>query len=317
VTLGYLAGLRSNRGRREGIRVLCFHGVVESMKDVRLERNLHPLSNFRSLIQFLRRFRMLSLHEVIDEISWSKRHRKQRVVITFDDGYANNLVAAEILETARLPWTLFIPTGAVGSGNMIWSTELSLLILHGRADKLEVLGRTWSLKSKEEREAAFQAIRYPMKSISSTLREQTMDSIRRQFPKEEAQRLLNDFPSLQMLSWKEISQLASAGVEIGSHGVHHEIHHDDQPEVIRQRELKESKVELERRLGRPCHFFAFPDGKFNQASGNEVQAARYKLGFITGMGSVKLGVNPYLLPRLSPPASVRTFVRNFFWVNES
>ena len=316
-TLGYLSGLRNNRGRREGIRVFCFHGVVETIRDPRLERNLLPLSNFKSLIQFLHQFQTLSLSEMIDEMSCPKRFRKQAVAIIFDDGYANNLLAAEILKTARLPWTLFVSTGAVESGNMIWATDLSLLILHGRADKVKALGKIWGLNSREERESTFQAIRYPMKAMSSTLRQQTMDSIRLQFPMEETQRLLKEFPSLQMLSWKEISQLANAGVEIGSYGVNHEIHHEDQPEVIRQWELEESKIELEKRLGHPCHFFAFPDGKFNQASSSEVQKAGYKLGFTTEMGTVKLGLNPYLLPRLSPPASLRSFVRNFFWISKS
>ena len=82
--------------------------------------------------------------------------------------------------------------------------------------------------------------------MPADLRQETMSYLRKQFPPEETQRLLQEFPSLQMLSWgKEIGQLARTGVEIGSHGVHHEIHHQDQLEAIRAFELKESKFELE------------------------------------------------------------------------
>lgn len=55
-----------------------------------------------------------------------------------------------------------------------------------------------------------------------------MDQIRQQFPPEETRRLLGAFPSFQMMTWDEVSQIATAGVDIGSHGVHHEIHHASQ-----------------------------------------------------------------------------------------
>jgi hypothetical protein len=77
-------------------------------------------------------------------------------VITFDDGYANNLQAAEILDPARLPWAVFVSTGALGRENSIWTVELSLLIFHGQAEKVESLGRVWSLSNRQAREDAFQ-----------------------------------------------------------------------------------------------------------------------------------------------------------------
>jgi len=149
--------------------------------------------------------------------------------------------------------------------------------------------------------------------MPSAQRQGVMDCIRQQFPNGESQRLLEEFPSLQMLSWGEVRELASAGVEIGSHGVNHEIHHEKQPEAVRRGELTKSKKALENQLNRHCRFFAFPNGDFSQNSANEVGEAGYVLGFTMETGTVMEGSNPYLLPRLETNSKLRTFVRNFFW----
>lgn len=310
--LGYLSGLRNNDGKRKGIRVFCYHGLVER-KSHRLERNLQLISDFRAHVQFLRRFRVLNLTELVAELSASSSEKKPAAVITFDDGYANNLLAAEVLAAYGLPWSIFVSTGALGRENSIWTVELSLLLLQGEAERIEVFDKWWPLGRREEREEAFQSIRYPLKAMPGDLRKVTMDCIRQQFPDGETHRLLKKFPSLQMLSWEEVRQLSGAGAEIGSHGVNHEIHNQAQPEEIRRFELIQSKVELERQLGRACSFLAFPNGDFTLSSADEVRAAGYKLAFTTQAGTILAGANPYMLPRLTPPGSLPAFARNFFW----
>ena len=311
--LGSLDGLRRYGWRSVGIRVLAYHGVVERVKDPVLERNFVPLQDFHSHIRFLRRYRVLSLAELVDELHVGGRKTRPTAVITFDDGYANNLLAAEVLATFRLPWSVFIPTGAIGRENFIWTAELSLFLLQGRARQLEILNRVWYLNGRRERESAFQVIRHTLKAMPSALRKDAMDSLRQQFPKDETLCLLNEFPSLQMLSWEEVGHLRSWGVEIGSHGVDHEIHHTAQPETVRWFELTQSKAVLERRLAAPCNFFAFPNGDFIPISADEVRAAGYKLAVTTKPGIVGTEAHPYLLPRTEPADSLRTFASQFFW----
>ncbi|MEI8039967.1 MAG: polysaccharide deacetylase family protein [Verrucomicrobiota bacterium] len=224
-------------------------------------------------------------------------------MITFDDGYANNLVAAELLGKAGLPWAIFVSTGAVGRNKAIWTVELSLLLLHGHAAQFDALGQAWKLASREQREAAFQAVRCPLKSMPALPRRAVMDAIRMQFPRDETERLLEQFPSFQMLTWAELRQLVGAGVEIGSHGIDHEIHHAAQNPEVRRRELVESKKEIERQIGRPCRFFAFPNGDYCEHSAPEVEEAGYELAFSTRPGLIQPGSNRFLLPRVSPGGS--------------
>ena len=307
----YLRRLRLRHGKKDGIWVLYYHGIVEQKTDPLLERDFHSVGDFKSHLGFLRRFRVLSLAEMVEELASPTRDRSPKAVVTFDDGYANNLVACEMLADAGLPWSLFISTGPVGGGNPILPVELCLLILHGRAEQIEVLERRWLLKSRKEREAALEAIRRAVKFMPSLDRQEIMDCIRMHFPTGETERLLNEFPSFQALSWAQICGLQRAGVEIGSHGVNHEVLHAEQPEIVRRRELVESKAELEQRLGVPCRFFAFPHGVFNATSDNEVRDAGYELAFATGNRRVKPASNRYQLPRLDTSNPFRAFAGFF------
>jgi peptidoglycan/xylan/chitin deacetylase (PgdA/CDA1 family) len=282
--------------------IFCYHGLVDEKSDRRLERNFHTIRAFEKHVALLRWMRGVLPDELLVQ------RRMPSYLITFDDGYRNNLIAAELLAKYRMPWILFVSSGAMGREKAIWTVELSLLILHGEAKKLELMGHCWSLITRAEREAAFQAIRYPMKEMPSAQRLRTMEEIRSQFPAGEAQRLLEKFPAMQMMTWEEVRQLASTGVFIGSHGVDHELHHVSQPPDIRVHELSQSRFDIELQTGHPCSAFAFPNGTFVAESSRELKSSNYRLGFTMQPGSVSSNSDPYLLPRLHPHQSLKKFL---------
>jgi peptidoglycan/xylan/chitin deacetylase (PgdA/CDA1 family) len=295
----------------KGIRVFYYHGVVERKKDPVLERNFVTIDEFRSHLRFLRQFRVLRLAELADQLSNKRASFLAGAIITFDDGYANNLVAAEVADAERLPWSLFVSTGGIGGGRTLWPEELALLLLHGEAATIEACGRIWKLTNREERICAFRLIQPAMKQLPSRDRRDLMHIIRSQFPTTEIDRLLSEFPSMRMLSWEQTDTLASGGVEIASHGVHHEIHHMNQDSGTRDYELIVSKADLSARLSRPCDFFAFPNGDFITSSAEEVAQAGYTLGFTTQTEVVTSRSRAFLLPRLYPFGPIEQFTREF------
>jgi peptidoglycan/xylan/chitin deacetylase (PgdA/CDA1 family) len=305
--------LRSNFKRRRGIRIFTYHGVVEKKKDLKLERNFHLLSSFREQTKFLSKLDVIRLDQVHEFLNSSHSSNRNACVITFDDGYANTVIAAEVLKQAHLPFSAFISTGTTGRGKTIWTVELSLLILAGSRIEIDLLQKKWPLTNREEREKSFEKIRTLMKAMPARERRQTMDVLRSQFPDGELQNLLADFPSFQMLNWDEIRQLTGDEVEIGSHGVFHEIHHYQQDVNTRLEELIQSKVELERQLNRSCRFFAFPNGNWTTGSADEVKKAGYELALTSERKTVRKDSNPYLLPRLESPGTLRGIVSEVFW----
>lgn len=303
----------ANRYRRsQGLRIYCYHGVVETKRDQRIERNLHELDEFRRQVAFLRRRDVLGVDDLAEILSTGRLPRRAAAVLTFDDGYVNNLLAAEVLDRYALPWCVFVTTEHVGRFETIWTVELSLLILMGAASQIELFGSTWPLRDRSEREASFQSIRYTLKMQPADARIAFMDVLRSQFPDGESTRLLQQFPGLRLMSWEELSQLNAGRVTIGSHGVRHEIHHGNQDGSIRLREMMESRTVLENRLGSPCRYFAFPNGDHDQDSTGQLEAAGYELGFTMVPGVLRPDLPSRLLPRFSPPGRQRAFVRDFY-----
>jgi len=296
-----------------GVRVLYYHGVVEKIQDPVLENNFHLLSQFREHVQALRERRILSMEEFEQEISKPILTKAPAVLITVDDGYANNLMVADVLREAHLPWCAFLATEPVRANTTIWPLEIRLLLLHGQSDRIELLDQSWSLADRTCRENANRQIVTALKQKSSLERREIASQMRRQFPEGETERLLEQFPSCRMLSWNEVEQLAREGVDIGSHGVEHEIHHAQQPGVVRRSELIRSKNQIEERLQRPCRFFSFPNGDVAADSASEVHQAGYALGFTTVNQMVPHNVNRFLVPRMAPPTREHDFIREFLW----
>jgi peptidoglycan/xylan/chitin deacetylase (PgdA/CDA1 family) len=310
---GRLEGVGSGAVARWGVRVFTYHGLVVRKVDDRLERNLHLVKEFRSQVCFLKSLNVLNTDDLVEVQATGRYPRGKVAVLTFDDGYANNLIAAEILDKYRLPWTLFVSTGALGTGGTIWTVELSLLLLHGEANHIDLSGQSWPLRNRDEREQSFQAVRTLLKRQPARERRDLIEAIRSQFPAGETARLLDRFPGLRMLNWEQLSQLARSGVTIGSHGVDHEPHHAGQQESVRLREMTESKAALEERLGKACRSFAFPNGDHDADSVAQVRRAGYDLAFTTVPGTVTGPESFPLVPRISAGGSLRGFVRDFYW----
>lgn len=303
------AGLAALHGLPQGVRVLVYHGVIERYVDPVLERNFTPLRVFRDHVRLLRRWRPVTLTEMELLCYGTGGDVPRGVLVTFDDGYRNNLVAFEILRSARIPAAMFVVANCLGPGRLLWTAELSLLLLHGSRRSVEALGRKWSLGNREERVNAFHSLRGHLKGLAAQERRAVMEELREQFPCGELETLAERFSAFRMCEWADVIQLSAAGFEIGSHGWEHEIHHAAQPALIRQVELVSSKAEIERRVGRPCRYFAYPNGNWLPSSGAELTTAGYALGFTTQLGLATKGVLPWAVPRLGAAGSLEGLVR--------
>jgi peptidoglycan/xylan/chitin deacetylase (PgdA/CDA1 family) len=83
---------------------------------------------------------------------------------------------------------------------------------------------------------------------------------------------------LATMSWDELRAHAEAGVEIGSHTITH-AHLTELPDAELERELVDSKAEIETELGRPCRYVAYPFGENDARVRAAARGAGYELGF--------------------------------------
>lgn len=110
------------------------------------------------------------------------------------------------------------------------------------------------------------------------------------------------FKNRRCLSWEEIFQIASEGVEIGSHSMTHPRLNELSPSEL-ESEIVNSKKILEDKLGQPINSFscpyAFPEKKlFKNFYLNVLEKAGYKYGVTTRIGRASCKNGLFLLNRL-------------------
>jgi len=99
-------------------------------------------------------------------------------------------------------------------------------------------------------------------------------------------------------TWRQVEELAAAGVAIGSHTRHHR-RLSELPAPVREVELAGSLADLRERLPNPLAVIAYPNGDHDDAVCEATRGAGYELGFTTEKGRNSAGTDPYRLRRVS------------------
>jgi peptidoglycan/xylan/chitin deacetylase (PgdA/CDA1 family) len=101
---------------------------------------------------------------------------------------------------------------------------------------------------------------------------------------------------VSFLSWAQLKALEQNGVQIGSHTVSHaELPRLTDPAALQ--ELIQSRLALERHLGHPVQWFAYPAGRFDERTEALVRQAGYVLAVTTEPGSAQRAQQPFALHR--------------------
>jgi peptidoglycan/xylan/chitin deacetylase (PgdA/CDA1 family) len=98
---------------------------------------------------------------------------------------------------------------------------------------------------------------------------------------------------VRTMTWEELRESASMGVDIGSHTVSH-LHLTRLGDAELRRELEVSKERIEDELQRPCRFVAYPYGEHDDRVRAAAQAAGYEAAFALDSRSE----DPYAVPRV-------------------
>ena len=105
--------------QRRGATALFYHGVEDKIVDPKIQAKMHiPLSQFEKQIKYVQKhFEIISLGFLYECLSNGYKIQPSQVLITFDDGYKNNLtVAAPFLKSHNVPFSVFISTKHIDEG---------------------------------------------------------------------------------------------------------------------------------------------------------------------------------------------------------
>jgi peptidoglycan/xylan/chitin deacetylase (PgdA/CDA1 family) len=246
--------------------------------------------HFAEHLEILRRYgRPLHLAQAVKALQ-HKRLTDRTLIVTFDDGYADNFHnASPLLERYDVPATVFVTTGYLGDTCEFWWDALEEILLRPEVLPAELCltaaGHTWHwslaevrhyeqdlrrserewLAAKQEapsgRYDLYRMVHRVLQPLREDERRNVLDHLRRW-----AEVAVNIRESHRCLSPGEIVALGRMKlIEIGAHTATHPVL-PVLSEASQQEEIRQSKLQLERLLDCTVTSFAYPYGQYAAAT---------------------------------------------------
>lgn len=265
-------------------------GVILTLHHVRpwRERSFAPNRLLEITPEFLDRTLGLIRQEGYDLVSLDEalarltgfRPGRFFVVLTFDDGYRDNLDHAwPVLARHGAPWTLFVTPGFAERTARLWWLELEEAIRTLPRFSLDLPNGGFSARTESDREKqlAFSTLYWRLRKGPEATLLAAISDLARQAGIDAA-----GLVERECLPWETLRSLAGApDVTIGAHTLTHPMLAKHPPEVAR-REIVDSKARLEQELGVPVRHFAYPVGDPTSAGPREFAMAR-EAGFASAV----------------------------------
>lgn len=291
--------------------ILTYHGVEHEIVDPGMQPFVLTSAQFRETLEvLLEHHEVVPLDRVCQALDNGESLSPRWAVLTFDDGYVNNLhVVRPILkEFGDLPATVYVCPGKIEHRRWLPDTTTRLAILHSPARqlRLETLGITLELGPRRNRPAVYSELMMRLCKARFPVRYEVAKEAIASLPPDLYQELRDRFHSEELLTWEQLEQLASApNITIGAHTVSHVLLHENQPEEVINYEIGHCRKWLEERLRRPVVHFAYPGGMHCPAARDAVKATGYQTAATIQPGEVTRDSDRFLLPRLhSSPYSI-------------
>lgn len=292
--------------------ILMYHRIAEEPNDP-WALAVTP-AHFEEQLLVLRRTRhLLPLMDFIRQLKHGTLPAHSAAV-TFDDGYADNLIAAKPrLAAADVPATVFLITGYLDRPEQFWWDELAALVLQEKgAQKFElsVGGHTmhFDLRGRHRARDAgkWRAGRVPVTrrqeaylQLWQTLRD--LDEPARQAVMSELRAFagadLHAEWSRAMTRQEVLALIGDGLITIGSHTVTHPIL-TGLGIACCTNEIMESKRACEALSGAQVSGFTYPHGKFDPTVRSVVESAGFAYACSTRYGPVTSASDVLALPRL-------------------
>jgi peptidoglycan/xylan/chitin deacetylase (PgdA/CDA1 family) len=310
-----------NNSRHPAVLILMYHRILDTEVDPwalavtphHFQEQLEVLRNIAKAVQLQELVQRLDSGSLADPL----------IVLTFDDGYADNLHNAKpLLERYEIPATVFVVTGSLGQPSEIWSDELEKILLHGGQlpDSLRLMIQEkemrWSLVTSEygendflnfrnwrawqepptERHRLYYELWRELRPLTDVQREAALSDLRI-WAGIKTNSVRN---SHRTLSPEEVQKLENDFIEIGSHTITHPYLATVTPDE-QWIEISESKSFLEKLLGHEIRSFAYPYGgvdDFNKDSVRLVREAGFSGACTTISAAVSVSADRFQLPRM-------------------
>lgn len=287
--------------------VLSYHSVsaTDEPPDYTSPAISIPRRDFRRQLERLaRRYRVISLEELLDAQFAGRTLPRGTLALTLDDGYADNVENAlpELLAVG-VPATVFVTTAPMMRRAPLWTAELARLLARCRRGQVELLGRSWALALGEERWRLGRRLtrEWAARAPVAVLQELAALAERLDVEPGLARDVIMDAGAVR--TW------VTSGMGLGAHTAHHPNLCYQRPSVVKD-ELERSRRDVTEVTGRPPRVMAYPNcGNLPRHHDARVAAQAAAGGFHAALTSTPGAVEPesdvQRLPRISVSPRLR------------
>jgi peptidoglycan/xylan/chitin deacetylase (PgdA/CDA1 family) len=290
-----------------GAAILMYHSVMDNPEQhgASFGGIIHSTRVFARQMEIIaRHYRPLALDELVKILEGCNSVPRRAVIVTFDDGYADNCeIAAPVLNRFGIPAAFYVVVDSIASCQPPWPIRVRHAFLSTRvAIWNDPAARRWPLGKHDERLHAFEAACVHCGRLAGEAQENAVVAIETQLdsaPYAPNQRL--------MMSWEQLHTLGKQGHVVGSHTLSH-------PNVAQlgareaEQELCASKQKLEQQLSQPVWHFSYPNPVLDPHCTDETAALSRRVGYRTAVtsrrGLVRPKDNPLELSRILPTKQV-------------
>lgn len=303
--------------RRKQIVIWAIHGVMDD-QDNPAWRPLRPQLSRTKLEEYMRVFsrrgyRFISLEDAKEMLRGRKHIQPYSMVLTFDDGYRNNLThALPILRRYNAPATFYLPTGFLDNPKPFWWDRLDYALqqanVHGREVKVGSFAMILDSSSRPALQESYKRLRRMAKEQQMSDHDfmQDIDQLAVQL-EQESGRVLSDIQEdddySAIMTWDQISQCTNNDVTFGSHTVDHVRLGLVDVEIARD-QLVRSKQHIEDRTGKRCMSICCPNGSHSDETTAIARECGYVCQFTGEEGLNCVGDDLMTLKRISLPVDM-------------
>ena len=282
-----------------GATAVFFHGVERGTVEPQLQSTQHALEDFVEIAETLKRNHdVLPLGELTRVLKNPQRH-KRAVFLMSDDGYANTLTnAADVLADHKLPWTLFVSSYHIDTGDLVPLLTARTFFEAAPAGRYNIpnLG---AITLNFDRTMVSLRVCETLKTLDAVRAREALVAMKEILSRVGKDNIAQRYPSECFLTWPQVAALKKRGVEIGAHADTHWAMHGGQSDSYLRLQAERPKQRIESEIGR-CRFFAYPFGNrgdIGEKAWRAVRDAGYEYAFTTIAGTLDASTNPWLLPR--------------------
>ncbi len=267
--------------------------------------NRTPTERFERQLAFLARHRnVVSMDELVDAIRNNEKLPAGSVVLTFDDGYRDNLTyVAPALEAYGFSATLYLPTGLVSRQESPWADRIYVAFRNRRRHAFvhPAVGDA-PLSLTDDPKGAYTKIASALIDATQPERDDILAALDEQLEPQVTMPCLT-------LDWASLAQMQERYPKfaLGVHSVNH-IDLTAHGEDVAAEEVDGCVATYERELGRAPRHFAYPYDRHDGMTRSIVSTRTLESAVCNGTEWLIDGASDrFALPRLTPPDSMSLF----------